>query len=96
MKILTNSDVKKPRDCRRWVYLNGLGLARSGKLLPALGLSSSFCSSRILHISCPPADMVDSPIPMAYNIVPVKKEVKKKTVRTFFPETWIWDLVSVG
>uniref|UniRef100_A0A3Q2Y2W7 Alpha-2-macroglobulin-like protein 1 n=1 Tax=Hippocampus comes TaxID=109280 RepID=A0A3Q2Y2W7_HIPCM len=24
------------------------------------------------------------------------KEEKKETIRTFFPETWIWDLVSVG
>lgn len=25
-----------------------------------------------------------------------KKEEKKETVRKFFPETWIWDLVPVG
>uniref|UniRef100_A0A8D3DEY3 Alpha-2-macroglobulin-like protein 1 n=1 Tax=Scophthalmus maximus TaxID=52904 RepID=A0A8D3DEY3_SCOMX len=25
-----------------------------------------------------------------------KEEDKKETVRTFFPETWIWDLVTVG
>uniref|UniRef100_A0A8P4KCA7 Alpha-2-macroglobulin n=1 Tax=Dicentrarchus labrax TaxID=13489 RepID=A0A8P4KCA7_DICLA len=25
-----------------------------------------------------------------------KEEEKKETVRTFFPETWIWDLVTVG
>nr|XP_061797418.1 alpha-2-macroglobulin-like protein 1 [Nerophis lumbriciformis] len=24
------------------------------------------------------------------------EEVKEETIRTFFPETWIWDLVSVG
>lgn len=39
--------------------------------------------------------------PMAYNTLQsneevLKKEQKKQTLRTFFPETWIWDLVSVG
>lgn len=40
MKLLTNSDVKKPYDCLEMghgVYFDGLGLA-------APGLSSSFCS----------------------------------------------------
>lgn len=49
-------------------------------------------------------DLVDSPVPMAFNMMPLsaggvqkgKDEEKKETVRTFFPETWIWDLVSVG
>uniref|UniRef100_A0AAQ5XXP3 Alpha-2-macroglobulin domain-containing protein n=1 Tax=Amphiprion ocellaris TaxID=80972 RepID=A0AAQ5XXP3_AMPOC len=49
-------------------------------------------------------DVVDSPVPMAFNMMPQnsgfvlkeKEEEKKKTVRTFFPETWIWDLVPVG
>ncbi|XP_051934795.1 alpha-2-macroglobulin-like protein 1 isoform X2 [Hippocampus zosterae] len=46
----------------------------------------------------------DTPVSMAFNVmrVPGKesvektKEEKKETIRTFFPETWIWDLVSVG
>lgn len=25
-----------------------------------------------------------------------KTKTKTKTIRTYFPETWIWDLVSVG
>ncbi|XP_058490209.1 alpha-2-macroglobulin [Solea solea] len=48
-------------------------------------------------------DEDDALVPMAVNMmpenaeVPVKnKEAKKETIRTFFPETWIWDLVSVG
>ncbi|KAG7222442.1 hypothetical protein INR49_016254, partial [Caranx melampygus] len=48
-------------------------------------------------------DLVDSPVPMAFNMMPLsagvvlkgKDEEKKETVRTFFPETWIWDLVKV-
>ncbi|KAG7240569.1 hypothetical protein INR49_026743 [Caranx melampygus] len=47
--------------------------------------------------------LVDSPVPMAFNMMPLsagvvlkgKDEEKKETVRTFFPETWIWDLVKV-
>lgn len=48
-------------------------------------------------------DSLDSPVPMAFNMMPLssgglkgKEEEKKETVRTFFPETWIWDLVTVG
>ncbi|KAM9853538.1 alpha-2-macroglobulin-like protein 1 [Aulostomus maculatus] len=55
-----------------------------------------------IHFRLYDEGMVDSPIPMAFNmpdvlsnnVVVVKKG--KETVRTFFPETWIWDLVSVG
>lgn len=46
----------------------------------------------------------DGPIAMAYDmmpetnvmnaVIPIRK--KKETVRTFFPETWIWDLIPVG
>ncbi|XP_019716918.1 alpha-2-macroglobulin-like protein 1 [Hippocampus comes] len=46
----------------------------------------------------------DTPVSMAFNVMRVSgkesvektKEEKKETIRTFFPETWIWDLVSVG
>ncbi|XP_023130414.2 alpha-2-macroglobulin-like protein 1 isoform X1 [Amphiprion ocellaris] len=76
IKIMTNSDVKKPYDCRERAY------------------------EYFLY----DADVVDSPVPMAFNMMPQnsgfvlkeKEEEKKKTVRTFFPETWIWDLVPVG
>ncbi|XP_060928722.1 alpha-2-macroglobulin [Limanda limanda] len=75
IKIVTNSDVKKPIDCNGWDELH---------------LESS-------------SDQ-DSPFPMAFNMMPEdsgvgrrdKVEQKKETVRTFFPETWIWDLVTVG
>uniref|UniRef100_A0A669FA74 Alpha-2-macroglobulin n=1 Tax=Oreochromis niloticus TaxID=8128 RepID=A0A669FA74_ORENI len=47
---------------------------------------------------------LDSPIPLAFNMMPepvitpqmFKVDNKKETIRTFFPETWIWDLVTVG
>ncbi|XP_077396695.1 alpha-2-macroglobulin-like protein 1 isoform X2 [Festucalex cinctus] len=73
VKIVTNSDVKKPFDCR----------------MPKI--EAYFAE-----------DFVDSPVSMAFNVMRLSgnaektKEEKKETVRTFFPETWIWDLVSVG
>ncbi|XP_059187409.1 alpha-2-macroglobulin isoform X2 [Centropristis striata] len=75
VKIVTNSDVKKPYDCHERRY-------------------------DLVYYD---ADLVDSPVPMA-NMMPQgsgvmlkgKEEEKKETVRTFFPETWIWDLVTVG
>ncbi|KAF7657410.1 hypothetical protein LDENG_00027790 [Lucifuga dentata] len=71
IKILTNSDVKKPYDCRIEMV-------------------------EMLYDA-----MVDSEVPMAFSMVTEmakKEETKetKETVRTFFPETWIWDLLTVG
>ncbi|XP_010738618.1 alpha-2-macroglobulin isoform X2 [Larimichthys crocea] len=74
VKILTNSDVKKPYNCHEKYSLFYYD------------------------------DAIDSPVPMAFNMMPQssggmvggKEEEKKETVRTFFPETWIWDLVTVG
>ncbi|XP_071327740.1 alpha-2-macroglobulin isoform X1 [Trachinotus anak] len=76
IKIVTNSDVKKPYNCHDLAY-------------------QSYYYDM---------DFVDSPVPMAFNMMPQssgavlkgKDEEKKETVRTFFPETWIWDLVTVG
>ncbi|XP_051255182.1 alpha-2-macroglobulin [Dicentrarchus labrax] len=75
IKIVTNSDVKKPYNCLERKY-------------------------DLIYYD----DAVDSPVPMAFNMMPQgssgalrgKEEEKKETVRTFFPETWIWDLVTVG
>ncbi|KAM3875368.1 alpha-2-macroglobulin [Diretmus argenteus] len=67
IKIVTNSDVKKPQNCE--------------------------------------IDLFDSPVPMAVNMMPQNSEgdgdkangeEKEETIRTYFPETWIWDLVPVG
>lgn len=45
---------------------------------------------------------MDAPAPLAVNAVPnneddVKSgEQKEETLRTYFPDIWIWELVSVG
>ncbi|KAF3692590.1 Alpha-2-macroglobulin [Channa argus] len=74
IKIVTNSDVKKPYNCEHFMFH------------PLTGF-----------------DELDSPVPMAFNMMPQssgvlkgKEDEKKETIRTFFPETWIWDLVTVG
>ncbi|KAM3615928.1 uncharacterized protein V6R79_009822 [Siganus canaliculatus] len=66
IKLLTNSDVKKPYNCHE-LY-------------------------RVMYDA-----ELDSAVPMA--MMPSEGGVltdKKETVRSFFPETWIWDLISVG
>ncbi|XP_070685213.1 alpha-2-macroglobulin [Pempheris klunzingeri] len=76
VKIVTNSDVKKPYNCH----------------------------DRNYELYYYDADLLNSPVPMAFNMMPQstggvmkgKEEEKEETVRTFFPETWIWDLVTVG
>uniref|UniRef100_A0A673WAP9 Alpha-2-macroglobulin-like n=1 Tax=Salmo trutta TaxID=8032 RepID=A0A673WAP9_SALTR len=57
IKILTNSDVKKPFDCN-------------------------------LHFSMEFDSMVEDGM--------IPSDGPKETVRTYFPETWIWDLVDTG
>ncbi|XP_069577571.1 alpha-2-macroglobulin isoform X1 [Brachyistius frenatus] len=80
IKIVTNSDVKKPYNCLE--RMHGIDYVYD-MLVP---------------------DVLDSPVPMAFNMMPLsvggvlrgKEEEKKEIIRTFFPETWIWDLVTVG
>ncbi|KAJ4938440.1 hypothetical protein JOQ06_003059 [Pogonophryne albipinna] len=62
MKIVTNSDIRKPNDCYPW----------------------------------PSFERLNSPIMAVAQSPGGEEEQKKETLRTFFPETWIWDLVSVG
>ncbi|XP_031139391.1 alpha-2-macroglobulin isoform X4 [Sander lucioperca] len=77
IKIVTNSDVKKPYNCHERRY-------------------------NLVYYDY--AVFLDAVVPMAFNMMPQslgavlggKEEEKKETVRTFFPETWIWDLVPVG
>uniref|UniRef100_A0A1A7Y2Z2 Alpha-2-macroglobulin-like 1 n=1 Tax=Iconisemion striatum TaxID=60296 RepID=A0A1A7Y2Z2_9TELE len=69
VKLVTNSDVKKPQECFFWKFHE-------------LDLAS----------------------PVALNVLPQSapegvggaQQEKEQTVRTFFPETWIWDLIPVG
>ncbi|XP_034060862.1 alpha-2-macroglobulin-like protein 1 [Gymnodraco acuticeps] len=61
IKIVTNSDIRKPIDCYPRPYFERL-------------------NSPITAMASPGGEV----------------EQKKETLRTFFPETWIWDLVSVG
>ncbi|XP_077396697.1 alpha-2-macroglobulin-like protein 1 [Festucalex cinctus] len=70
VKLVTNSDVKKPFDCPYRYPI----LFEGGGALPL----------RVREGQAPPAP-VDGSVDEA-----------EETVRTFFPETWIWDLVSVG
>lgn len=62
MKIVTNSDVKKPFNCHDRTYESFY----DGMLVGEAGLPSAAAKPT------------------------------KETIRTYFPETWIWDLVSVG
>uniref|UniRef100_A0A4W5PHS5 Alpha-2-macroglobulin domain-containing protein n=1 Tax=Hucho hucho TaxID=62062 RepID=A0A4W5PHS5_9TELE len=76
IKILTNSDVKKPYHCN---------------IPMPMGYDA---------IEFKSVEEIDSPVSMA-NMMPETSAARasdepKETVRTYFPETWIWDLVPVG
>ncbi|XP_034024094.1 alpha-2-macroglobulin isoform X2 [Thalassophryne amazonica] len=70
IKIVTNSDVKKPYNCRE-IYYNRYVVMDDMQLERGLG---------------------GVPRPVGGAAVNIKTE----TIRTYFPETWVWDLVSVG
>uniref|UniRef100_A0A667YWP9 Alpha-2-macroglobulin-like protein 1 n=1 Tax=Myripristis murdjan TaxID=586833 RepID=A0A667YWP9_9TELE len=72
IKIVTNSDVKKPYDClmkRDYSYSSYLcaDIVQGRRILEGTGM-----------------------------ILPTAAKKTKQTVRKYFPETWIWELVSVG
>ncbi|XP_066564885.1 alpha-2-macroglobulin isoform X2 [Amia ocellicauda] len=77
VKLLTNSDVKKPLECLFTMWPEMHFAAAPG---PALDAS--------------PMAFLDT-VPQLGSSLP-ENSTPKQTVRTFFPETWIWDLVSVG
>ncbi|MGH0169408.1 UNVERIFIED_CONTAM: hypothetical protein FKN15_001442 [Acipenser sinensis] len=81
LKILSNSDVKKPIECHE--FYTPVLLSRSGSLGEPMLLSEL-------------EDTVFSSVVMfsQADLGMVKKE--PETVRKYFPETWIWELVPVG
>ncbi|XP_068561676.1 alpha-2-macroglobulin isoform X2 [Cebidichthys violaceus] len=81
IKVVTNSDVKKPQNCYDRDFLMYEDMEDG--------------SADMLYDSMPEANT--DPV-RAKTDIPAKAEPGKteETVRTYFPETWIWDLVSVG
>ncbi|XP_058865670.1 alpha-2-macroglobulin-like protein 1 [Acipenser ruthenus] len=71
LKILSNSDVKKPIECH-WLY-----------------------SDRVTSIAFSQPGVVGQASPFIPMIERMMKPVIE-TVRKYFPETWIWELVPVG
>ncbi|XP_077396698.1 alpha-2-macroglobulin-like protein 1 [Festucalex cinctus] len=78
VKLVTNSDVKKPFNCFP-IYLKGA----AGSVGGGGGAGGG-------------------PLPIMFDEAQASAagegnvDEAEETVRTFFPETWIWDLVSVG
>ncbi|KAK9520438.1 hypothetical protein VZT92_020324 [Zoarces viviparus] len=75
IKIVTNSDVKKPHKCHQWV--------------PEM---LNYDSGDMVYNSMAEDIAFDAE---ADAVTAVEAETEE-TVRTYFPETWIWELVSVG
>ncbi|XP_071214469.1 alpha-2-macroglobulin-like isoform X1 [Salvelinus alpinus] len=77
IKILTNSDVKKPLDCN-----------------PRFSMDDDIVDDIVEN------DEFDAPLSVVYMTRETSgaraSDGPKETVRTYFPETWIWDLVPVG
>uniref|UniRef100_A0A3Q3DFR4 Alpha-2-macroglobulin domain-containing protein n=1 Tax=Hippocampus comes TaxID=109280 RepID=A0A3Q3DFR4_HIPCM len=96
VKLVTNSDVKKPYDClHRYPYFSEGGLATVKNFI-------SHYISILEHELLADSSFERGPVFQRFNVIPLSdkrletEEDKEETLRTFFPETWIWDLVSVG
>uniref|UniRef100_A0A8C6NP84 Alpha-2-macroglobulin-like protein 1 n=1 Tax=Nothobranchius furzeri TaxID=105023 RepID=A0A8C6NP84_NOTFU len=90
VKLVTNSDVRKPQECFFWkfdgtffIYLFFTDFLEKHYISSLRLAMASPLAQNILPQSAPPGAGIAQP-------------ETKKTVRTFFPETWIWDLVPVG
>ncbi|MGH0176056.1 UNVERIFIED_CONTAM: hypothetical protein FKN15_072112 [Acipenser sinensis] len=81
LKILSNSDVKKPIECHE--FYTPVLLSRSGSLGEPMLLSeledTAYASDGMYGIASP--DIARK---------------APKPVRKYFPETWIWELVPIG
>ncbi|XP_056612696.1 alpha-2-macroglobulin-like protein 1 [Triplophysa dalaica] len=71
VKIATNSDVKEPVYCNKYMFMRPAVAPGAGDVQP---------DERTENMGVGP---------------PMEKTVRN-TIRKFFPETWIWDLVPVG
>ncbi|XP_051788065.1 alpha-2-macroglobulin-like protein 1 isoform X2 [Erpetoichthys calabaricus] len=79
LKLLTNSDVKKPIICSPIMYYSrGMAKEDISNDVAMQEMAVPFVMSASADMSRP------GPQPV------------KETIRKFFPETWVWDLVSVG
>ncbi|XP_018430169.1 PREDICTED: alpha-2-macroglobulin-like, partial [Nanorana parkeri] len=79
-KILTSADIKKPIECHDFKF----PVYAMQPQLPGLpGLPG-------------PQRPLARSLPRALGIGRKEKEEEKEKVRTYFPETWLWELISVG
>ncbi|KAF6121329.1 PZP alpha-2-macroglobulin like [Phyllostomus discolor] len=83
LKVLTNSRVRKPESCS----------------MSSQPMASSVLADPIPHRGLPGAAGPYIPQPMAYNVMYEsniqRPEPVSETVRSYFPETWIWELAVV-
>nr|XP_014352545.1 PREDICTED: alpha-2-macroglobulin-like [Latimeria chalumnae] len=87
LKALTNSRVKKPMDC---LFVTSERSVGRGVVVEDLAASAEMDFGE-------PLLSYAMPVPAA-NFQPINAipEPVRETVRKYFPETWIWDLVPVG
>ncbi|XP_073451712.1 alpha-2-macroglobulin-like [Aquarana catesbeiana] len=83
LKILTSAAIKKPKDCSEFAYSRYRLYDQAGPQGPG---------GPIVYASQPELGNRRKLIP---NVGTVEEKEKEK-VRTYFPETWLWELVAVG
>ncbi|XP_029111710.1 alpha-2-macroglobulin-like [Scleropages formosus] len=80
VKILTNSDVREPKMC--FSQYSKENLTEIIELLHFFSPNGFYVRKKTAEV-------------MKFN-QPSQPEIPKESIRTYFPETWIWDLVPMG
>ncbi|KAJ6658340.1 hypothetical protein lerEdw1_020612 [Lerista edwardsae] len=94
LKILTNSDIKKPVSCEPvHERLRFTSFQSNGENDTAL--SVLLLESKLAHGSAQPFPVVHQAVPFVSQTEEKPKKEEKAKPRTHFPESWIWDLVPV-
>ncbi|XP_036379385.1 alpha-2-macroglobulin-like [Megalops cyprinoides] len=90
IKALTNLEMKTPVPCHDRMPLVGVGFSnRLGG--GGVGLGGVPGPPGIPVVAAAVPNMLSPAVPSVTSVEP-----PRETIRTFFPETWIWELVPVG
>ncbi|XP_065269692.1 alpha-2-macroglobulin-like protein 1 [Emys orbicularis] len=85
LKIISNTHIKKPRECTTTVAMTTMTVTELESTLPMLTRPTFLTTFLGSLTTTEHRTTISPPAP------PVEEKVRK-----YFPETWIWDLFSVG
>ncbi|CAM4443241.1 unnamed protein product [Caretta caretta] len=85
LKIMSNTYIKKPRECTTTVAMTTTMVTELESMVSVLTRPTFLTTFLVSLTTTAPRTTISPPAP------PVEEKVRK-----YFPETWMWDLFSVG